>query len=285
MANDSVSRTFGVALGVCLVCSVLVSAAAVSLRPTQAVNKTLDKKRNILMAAGLLKSGEVASGERIDELYQNINTRVVDLATGEYVDGVDPIEYDQRRAAKDPEQSEVVPADVDIANVKRRALHASVYLVSQKGKIKKVILPVHGLGLWSTLYGFVALDARDLNTIRGLVYYEHAETPGLGGEVDNPSWKALWDGKKAFDESGAVRIEVIRVRSSRDGPKPSIRSMGCRVPPLPRAASGTCCATGWVRKPLGRIWPSSKNEELVKWLTNQETSSSGRSLTPIPLPC
>ena len=198
MANDSVGRTFGVALGVCLVCSVLVSAAAVSLRPTQAVNKTLDKKRNILMAAGLLKSGEVASGERIDELYQNINTRVVDLATGEYVDGVDPIAYDQRRAAKDPAQSELVPADVDIANVKRRALHASVYMVSQKGKVKKVILPVHGLGLWSTLYGFVALDARDLNTIRGLVYYEHAETPGLGGEVDNPSWKALWDGKKAF---------------------------------------------------------------------------------------
>ena len=210
MANDSVGRTFGVALGVCLVCSVLVSAAAVSLRPTQAINKTLDKKRNILMAAGLLKSGEVASGERIDELYQNINTRVVDLATGEYVDGVDPIEYDQRRAAKDPAQSELVPSDVDIANVKRRALQASVYLVSQKGKIKKVILPVHGLGLWSTLYGFVALDSRDLNTIRGLVYYEHAETPGLGGEVDNPSWKALWDGKKAFDESGAVRIEVIR---------------------------------------------------------------------------
>ena len=210
MANDSVGRTFGVALGVCLVCSVLVSAAAVSLRPTQAVNKALDKKRNILMAAGLLKSGEVASGERVGELYQNINPRVVDLATGEYVDGVDPVAYDQRQAAKDPAQSEVVPADVDIANVRRRALHASVYLVSQKGKIKKVILPVHGLGLWSTLYGFVALDSRDLNTIRGLVYYEHAETPGLGGEVDNPSWKALWDGKQAFDENGAVRIEVIR---------------------------------------------------------------------------
>ena len=210
MANDSVGRTFGVALGVCLVCSVLVSAAAVSLRPTQAVNKALDKKRNILMAAGLLKSGEVASGERVGELYQNINPRVIDLATGEYIDGVDPVAYDQRQAAKDPAQSAVVPADVDIANVRRRALHASVYLVSQKDKIKKVILPVHGLGLWSTLYGFVALDAKDLNTIRGLVYYEHAETPGLGGEVDNPSWKALWDGKKAFDESGAVRIEVIR---------------------------------------------------------------------------
>ena len=62
MANDSVGRTFGGALGVCLVCSVLVSAAAVSLRPTQAVNKALAKKRNILMAAGLIKADEVLGG-------------------------------------------------------------------------------------------------------------------------------------------------------------------------------------------------------------------------------
>ena len=59
------------------------------------------------------------------------------------------------------------------------------------GALDLVVLPVHGLGLWSILYGFVALDA-DLETIRGLTYYEHKETPGLGGEVDNPRWKSLW---------------------------------------------------------------------------------------------
>ena len=210
MANDSIGRTFGVALGVCLVCSVLVSAAAVSLRPTQAVNKALDKKRNILMAAGLIKADEVVDGAQIEERYQNIKPRVVELASGDYVDGIDPVAYDQRRAAKDPALSVAISPDKDPASVKRRALRASVYLVEQKGKIKKVILPVHGLGLWSTLYGFIALDARDINTIRGLVYYEHAETPGLGGEVDNPSWKALWDGKHAFGEDGSIRIDVIK---------------------------------------------------------------------------
>ena len=219
MANDSVGKTFGVALGVCLVCSVLVSGAAVSLRPTQAVNKALDKKRNILMAAGLIKADEVVAGAQIEERYQKIKPLVVDLASGDYVDDIDPLAYDQRRAAKDPALSVAISPDKDPASVKRRALRASVYLVEQKGKIKKVILPVHGLGLWSTLYGFVALDAKDINTIRGLVYYEHAETPGLGGEIDNPSWKALWDGKQAFGEDGSIRISVIKGKVASERPE------------------------------------------------------------------
>lgn len=209
MANDSVGRTFGVALGVCLVCSVLVSVAAVSLRPIQAVNKALDKKRNILMAAGFIKPGEVVGGERIEELYKNVDPRVVDLATGEYAD-VDPASFDQRTEAKDLAASVAIPTKEDYGGIKRRAQRASVYLVSQRGRVRKVIIPVHGKGLWSTLYGFIALDVKDINTVRGLVYYEHGETPGLGGEVDNPNWKALWDGKRVFDESGAMRIEVIK---------------------------------------------------------------------------
>jgi Na+-transporting NADH:ubiquinone oxidoreductase subunit C len=202
--RDSIGKTIFVALALCIVCSVLVSTAAVNLRPTQNINKALDKKRNILQAAGLLEEGA-----DIETLYQNIEAKVIDISTGEYVD-VDGVIYDQRRAAKDPATSVAVATKKDIANIKRQAKQASVYLVRQKGKVKKVILPVHGLGLWSTLYGFIALDAKNLSTIKGLVYYEHAETPGLGGEVDNPSWKALWNGKEAFNEKGEVRIKVIK---------------------------------------------------------------------------
>ncbi len=209
MAQDTVGRTFGVALAVCLVCSVLVAAAAVSLKPTQSVNKALDKKRNILMAAGLLKSGESAGAARINELYEQIEARVIDLSTGEYAD-VSPSDFDSRRAALDPSQSEVISPDKDLAGIKRRAKLSDVYMVSDGNRIRKVILPINGKGLWSTLYGFLALDTKDLNTVRGLVYYEHAETPGLGGEVDNPNWKALWDGKKVYGDNGEVRIEVVK---------------------------------------------------------------------------
>lgn len=205
-SNDTIGKTIFVALALCLVCSVLVSTAAVNLRPMQNMNRELDKKRNILQAAGLLEEGK-----SVDELYKNIEARVIDVATGEYVDE-DPAAYDQRKAAKDPATSVVVSRDRDIASIKRQAKQASVYLVRHKGKVKKVILPLHGLGLWSTLYGFIALDAKNLSTIKGLVYYEHAETPGLGGEIDNPAWKALWNGKQAFDAAGNVRIGVIKGR-------------------------------------------------------------------------
>ena len=209
MAQDTIKKTFGVALGVCLVCSVLVSAAAVSLKPAQEENKALDKKRNILMAAGLLKAGESAGPDRVIELYKNVEARVVDLSTGDYTD-VDPDVFDARRAVLDPEQSEAIPLDKDLAKIKRRAKLSDVYVISERGRVRKVIVPVSGKGLWSTLYGFLALDTKDVNTIRGLVFYEHLETPGLGGEVDNPNWKALWDGKKAYGDDGEVKIDVLK---------------------------------------------------------------------------
>jgi len=211
VAKDTIGKTFAVALSVCLVCSVLVSTAAVSLRPTQEINKALDKKRNILMAAGLIQVGEKSSPERIEELYGSIDARIIDLETGAYTD-VDAGSFDARKAANDPARNVDIPADRDFGGIKRRAKLSDVYLVSVKGKVRKIILPVNGKGLWSTLYGFLALDTKDFNTIRSLVYYEHAETPGLGGEVDNPNWKALWDGKQAFGENGDVQIEVIKGR-------------------------------------------------------------------------
>ena len=83
--------------------------------------------------------------------------------------------------------------------------------VKEEGEIQKIILPLYGKGLWSTMYGFMAID-KDLKTIKGFTYYEHGETPGLGGEVDNPNWKNIWKGKKAFDDDWNIKIEVIKGR-------------------------------------------------------------------------
>ncbi len=205
MSEETAGRTLIVTLAVCAICSVLVAGAAVLLRQPQEDNKLLDRKRNILMAAGLL-----AQDKSVDELFANIDAKVVDLATGEYANGIDPQTYDQRQAAKDPARSVAIPPEKDLGGNKRRARLAPVYLVRGSEEVQKIILPVYGKGLWSTLYGFLALDARDLTTIRALIFYEHAETPGLGGEVDNPNWRALWNGKQAFGEQGEIRIEVIK---------------------------------------------------------------------------
>ena len=202
--KESLGGIVSVALALCVVCSVVVSAAAVVLKPAQEVNKTRDLKRNILMAAGLYDAGLT-----IEEQFQRVDSRVVDISTGEYATDIDPEGFDQRAAAKDPATSVALDSDADIANIIRQSRYAMVYLVNDEaGDLSKVILPVHGYGLWSTLYGFVALES-DGNTIAGLGFYEHKETPGLGGEVDNPRWKDLWKGKQVYRD-GAVAISVVK---------------------------------------------------------------------------
>lgn len=204
MANqDTIQKTLTVALLLCFVCSVIVSTAAVLLRPMQDANKDQDRKKNILLAAGLYQEGI-----EIDEQFSVIKARLVNLDTGTFSLESDISSFDQRKSAKDPSQSMALTSDQDQAKISRRENQALVYIVESKGEFDKIILPVHGYGLWSTLYGFVALES-DLNTIAGLGFYEHGETPGLGGEVDNPRWKAFWPGKQVYKE-GTVAIQLIK---------------------------------------------------------------------------
>ena len=203
-SNDSIKKTLIVAFSLCIVCSVIVSTAAVVLKPAQEVNKTLDRKRNILAAAGMLQEGM-----SVEEQFSQVTARVVDLRTGQFADDLDPDKFDQRKAAKDPAESIRLTADQDLAKISRRENYAIVYLVEDEGgEVDKVILPVHGYGLWSTLYGFIALES-DGNTVAGLGFYEHGETPGLGGEVDNPRWKAFWPGKQVYRD-GEVELGLIK---------------------------------------------------------------------------
>jgi len=203
-SNDSTSKTLIVAFSVSIVCAIFVSAATVMLKPVQEVNKALDLKRNILAAAGMLDEGR-----SVEDQFSQISTRVVDLRSGKFVDDVDPEKYNQRKAAKDPSASDKLTAEQDLAKISRREHYAVVYVVEDDaGDIDKLILPVRGYGLWSTLYGFVALES-DANTVAGLGFYEHGETPGLGGEVDNPRWKAMWPGKEVYRD-GDVAVGLIK---------------------------------------------------------------------------
>ena len=207
--KESTVRTLTVALLVCLVCSVFVAGAAVALKPIQVDNRLLDKQRSILAIAGLGDPGMSAS--QVKALFgERIVARVVDLQSGTFTDAQDPRTFDPLRAAKDPKLSDSLPSEQDIASIKRRERFTTVYLVeSADGAVETLILPVRGYGLWSTLYGFVAVKG-DLNTVVGFGFYQHGETPGLGGEVDNPKWKALWTGKTLFDEQGQLAVEIIK---------------------------------------------------------------------------
>ncbi len=211
MQRDSVLGTFTVALVLCVACSLLVSGAAVGLKSIQTENRLLDKKKNVLLAAGLYDPSTP-----VEKAFGAVEARVVNLETGEYVDGdkientLDVTTYDQVKAAKDPKWSVAIPGGEDLGGIKRRERYSFVYLVKKDGALDQIVVPINGKGLWSTLYGFLALH-KDLQTIRGITFYEHKETPGLGGEVDNPKWKAQWVGKRLFDEpAGKPVIQVLK---------------------------------------------------------------------------
>lgn len=193
---------------VCGICSILVSGAAVGLKERQKQNVILDRQSKVLMVTGLMQPGEKLSKAEIQQRFKdNIEARIVTLKTGEYNDAIDAATYDQRKATDDPALSEAVAENP--ARVLRVPRDALIYRVLKDGKTDQLVLPVQGKGLWSTLYGYLALD-KDTTTIRGLTFYEHGETPGLGGEVDNPRWKALWPGRKAYDENWTPDIRVIK---------------------------------------------------------------------------
>jgi Na+-transporting NADH:ubiquinone oxidoreductase subunit C len=201
---ESTSRTVTVALVLCIVCSLVVSSAAVLLKDRQDINKKIDRYTNILAAAGMLQA-DAGIEEQFNEL---VTSRVVDLNSGLFTDEVDADSFDQLRSAKDRDISINLTSSEDIAKISRRENFALVYLVETDGQLNKIILPVRGYGLWSTLHGYLALE-KDGQTVAGLGFYQHTETPGLGGEVDNPRWKALWPGKKVYKD-GDVEIQLVK---------------------------------------------------------------------------
>lgn len=202
MGNDSLEKTIAVAVALCLVCAVLVSFGAVALKPLQVYNKNYDMKKNILDVAGLLEDGMDVDSAFADK----IEAKLVDMETGEYVENINTEDYDQRKAAKDPQQSVPIPKEKDIAHIRAKAKISKIYLVKDGGNIKSIILPVSGYGLWSTLYGFLSIDP-DGQTIQSINFYDQAETPGLGGEVVNPKWRALWKGKKIYAETAQPELD------------------------------------------------------------------------------
>ena len=184
----------------CIACAVVVSFTAVSVRSTQELNLENDKKSKILLAAGI-------NSENINEEFEKIEIIYVNFKSNELVEMDE--KYDHLKATLKSDLSTAVPKEKDIAILKRMENVGPMYLwFDKEDNIEKVVLPIRGYGLWGTLYGYISL-ASDLNTINGIEFYEHKETPGLGAEVDNPKWKSSWKGKKIYNNN-EVALEVIK---------------------------------------------------------------------------
>ncbi len=160
-------------------------------------------------------------------MFAPIEIKIVNLATGEYVPStiISPNTYNQLKAALSKVNGRDITAKDDIAKLHRLEKYSLVYLVKKNGRIQQIILPVRGKGLWSTMYAYVALDG-DLRTIRGISFYEHGETPGLGGEIENKKWQNGWRGKKMYNDAGKMVLQVVKGKSATSEPEQSYQIDG-----------------------------------------------------------
>jgi Na+-transporting NADH:ubiquinone oxidoreductase subunit C len=204
--QHSTGYIVGFAVSICLVCALFVAGSAVGLKDRQDANILLDRQKKVLTVAGLMNDGDRLTREEISSVFESsIQQKVIDLKTGKPNTDIDGASFDQQAAASDPDTS--VEAPKNVSRVRRLPNNALVFDVMERGELKALILPIEGYGLWGTLYGYIAL-APDARTIVGITFYKHKETPGLGGEVDNPRWKASWPGRLAFDDRGNPAIGV-----------------------------------------------------------------------------
>ena len=205
--NETIGKTLGVVVGLCLVCAVVVSLASVQLRPLQQANKTQDVQRNILAAAGIDSSADV-----FKTFNENIEARVVDMKTGEFVE-TDPNSFDFESTKFDAKRSVKLEKAQDKAGVQRMTTESPVYFAKDaSGQVDTIILPIQGYGLWGIMYGFLALDI-DTKTVKAINFYKHGETPGLGGEIQNPRWTATWENKQLPVDivKGTAGDDVLKV--------------------------------------------------------------------------
>ncbi|WP_066803369.1 Na(+)-translocating NADH-quinone reductase subunit C [Moraxella oblonga] len=202
---SSNNKTLLTALVLCLVCSVLVSAAAISMKPKQDSNVLLDRNKNILMAANLFDPAK-DNPSKVNELFKNVEIKLINTETGKFATddelksaGISDVgAYDPEKASKNPATAISLKGD-DPAQIGAVAKLLKVYLINDEaGQLKNVVLPINGNGLWGQIYGFLTLKA-DLNTIEGIAFYKHKETPGLGALIETPKWRATWVGKQAYE--------------------------------------------------------------------------------------
>lgn len=214
---NSIGNTLKVALGLCVVCSIVISTTAVMLRPMQQANMLLDRNKNILIAAGLFDPASNTNAD-VERLFEQFTPRLVELDSGNYLDadqmaqrGIDLATFDEQRARNDQALSRSLSSSEDVASIRRRVNYATVFVIEdEQGEgYETIVIPVSGYGLWGIMYGYLALEG-DGNTVRGIGFYDHQETPGLGGEINNPRWVGQWPGKEIFDSNNEVAFRVVK---------------------------------------------------------------------------
>ena len=198
MNLNSNSYVLAFATGMCVAVSAMLAFTYNTLKPTQDAAAEFDRQKNVMIAAGLCLPGDTRPRAELEKLYQErVAEVVVDTAEGKVL------------ADKAPKDVAGMNKEAAKADKKQASRYRVVAITKKDGQVESYVLPISGKGLWSTLYGYLALQG-DKNTVRGITFYKHGETPGLGGEVENPEWTRQWVGKTILDEGGKLTSVTVK---------------------------------------------------------------------------
>ena len=220
MATEKIGRTLLVATAVALGCSAMVSLAIHYLRPIQETYAQLERNRTVLAAAGELPAD--ISDRQVVTGYLSLDVRLLDMTEAIFVDdsAVGNVHTYDHWALEEGSPLLLTPAGEPAPH--RPALvprYVPVYLVWKGQTLHRLVLPVHGKGMWSTLYAYLALQS-DLSTIAAMHVYRHGETPGIGDRIEDPQWLSTWAGKRVYDDAGRLTVPDRFGRPRHDAPRP-----------------------------------------------------------------
>ncbi len=192
MRSNSYTVLFTAAITVVL--GFLLSIAATSLKEKQLLNVELDIKKNILIALNIQPKGEKFTPDEIKAQYEKIVVPIVVDKTGAILENI---------------------SSESIENIDNQF---PVFMQKMGNKIEGYAIPISGKGLWSTLYGYLALKP-DGETVKGITFYQHGETPGLGGEIEKKWFTDNYKQKKIVDDKGAL-VSIQAVKGEADPTSP-----------------------------------------------------------------
>ena len=182
-------------LTISIMCSLFLSLASQGLKPLKDKNVEIDKKKNILNAVGL-DITELTNNDIDNYFSSNIDTLIIDLE-GNVISSLSVIDLE----SKESNQS----GEVKYFNNNQEFL--PLYIDNSKNAI---VLPISGKGLWSTLFGYFAIDSNNYSTVKGITFYKHKETPGLGGEVSKKWFQENFIGKEIYRHNTLNSIKVAK---------------------------------------------------------------------------
>lgn len=214
--RNSTTYVTGFVVVITVVCAFIIATAATLLKPTQQQQIAANVQGNVLKVSGVAYT----PANLFEQFQQRVEVRYLDRKTGTFTELPAGLKYDEILTSNKyaDYRSKITTAE-NLPGLKDNLIPdiLQVYLIKDEAnKVVKVILPFHGNGLWSVMYGLLAVNV-DGNTVEGITYYSQGETPGLGGEVENPLWTSQFIGKSIYEgDSTNPQLELTKNASAED---------------------------------------------------------------------